>query len=129
MPNISNLLTIIYDSNCSLCCGCMEWIKLKAITKNSFRFVSCNSEKRVVQFPSVQKEDCFESIHVITSQKKVLKGDNAIPEIVARLKKYNKLAVFFKIPILSNILYIIYRCIAKNRYIISQTIYPLIDNK
>ncbi len=129
MSNTFKPLTIIYDSKCSLCRGSMKWIELKAINKNSFRFIACDSEERAIEFPLIQKTDCLKAMHVITPEKEVIKGDGALSEIVIRLKNYNKLTIFFKIPILRHLFYAVYRCIANNRYVISQTIWPLIDDR
>lgn len=120
---------LIYDAQCSLCCGCMNWIKSHAIDTDAFEFIACQSKERKSRFPDIGEEACMEALHLITPYGRILVGDKSIPEILSSLKYFRGLAIFFKIPIISLLFYFIYRCIANNRYIISQTILPLTREK
>jgi predicted DCC family thiol-disulfide oxidoreductase YuxK len=120
---------LIYDAECSLCCGCMNWIKSHAIKKDTFEFVSCQSEVRNKRFPDIRQDACLESLHILTPDERVLVGDKSLPEILCRLKYYRWLSFLFKIPIMSLLSFAAYRWLANNRYVISKTILPLTREK
>ncbi len=116
---------LIYDAECSLCCGCMNWIKSHAIKKNTFEFISCQSEERKRRFPDIKQDACLEAFHLVTPDDRVLVGDKSLPEILSRLRYFRWLSVFFKMPIISLLFFAVYRWLANNRYVISKTILPL----
>ncbi len=120
---------LIYDASCSLCCGCMNWIKSHAISKDVFEFVACQSEERKSRFSNIREEACLEVLHLVTPDGRVLAGDKSLPEILCNLKYFKCLAIFFKMPVISLLSYFVYRRLANNRYIISQTILPLTRKK
>lgn len=124
-----NPTVLIYDAECSLCCGCIIWIKSHAIEINSFEFIACQSEERKSRFPNIREEACLEALHLVTPDERILAGDKSLPEILGNLRYFRWLAIFFKIPVISLLSYIVYRWIANNRYIISRTILPLTREK
>ncbi|MFN3531298.1 MAG: thiol-disulfide oxidoreductase DCC family protein [Candidatus Brocadia sp.] len=117
---------LIYDARCSLCCGCMRWIELHAIRKDAFEFIPCQSDERRVRFPDITDENCLQSLHLVLSNNQFFSGDQVLLEIIKRLRWFRWLHLLFKVPIIRAFLYTIYRWVANNRYIISQTIKPLI---
>jgi len=120
---------LIYDAECSLCCGCMNWIKSHSIRTDTFEFIACQSEERKSRFPEIRDEACMEVLHLVTSDGRILAGDESLPEILCNLSYFRWLVIFFKMPIISILSYFVYRWIADNRYIISQTILPLTREK
>ena len=120
---------LIYDAECSLCCGCMNWIKSHAIETDMFEFVACQSEERKERFPEIRDEACLEVLHLVTPDGRILAGDKSLPVILYNLRCFRWLAILFKMPVISLLSYFIYRWIANNRYIISQTILPLTREK
>lgn len=120
-------VVLIYDDKCSLCRGCRRWIELHAIRSDVFEFIPCQSEERRHRFPEVSDETCGQSFQLVLSHKQILAGDKALPEILIRLKVFRWLTPLFKLTISKNCLYAAYRWISNNRYIISQTIKPLIQ--
>jgi predicted DCC family thiol-disulfide oxidoreductase YuxK len=117
---------LIYDDKCSLCCGCMRWIELHAVSKDVFEFIPCQSEDRRRRFPEMTDETCLQSFQLVLSHNTILGSDKALPEILIRLRGFRWLYVLFKLPISKPCLYAVYRWVSSNRYIISQTIKPLI---
>ena len=118
---------LIYDDRCSLCRGCMKWIELHAIQEDVFEFIPCQSEERKNRFPEITDKDCQKAFHIVLSNNKILVGDRALPEVLNRLKAYRWLSILFKMPIIKAFLYVVYRWVANNRFIISQTIKPLTE--
>ncbi|MCF6159550.1 MAG: DUF393 domain-containing protein [wastewater metagenome] len=122
-------IVLIYDGNCSLCRGSMRWVKLHAVRENAFECIPCQSEERKNRFPEITDEACLQALHVILPDRRILKGDEALPEILSRLRRFRWFSVLFKIPVMKVLLYAVYHWIANNRYIISRTIWPLMDRK
>ncbi|MBT6229025.1 MAG: DUF393 domain-containing protein [Candidatus Scalindua sp.] len=120
---------LIYDAECSLCCGYMNWIKSHAMDTVTFEFIACQSEERKSRFPDIGEEACLEALHLVTPDGRTLAGDKSLPEILCNLRYFRWLAIFFKIPVISLLSYFAYHRIANNRYIISQTILPLTQGK
>jgi predicted DCC family thiol-disulfide oxidoreductase YuxK len=126
---IEKSLVLIYDDKCSLCCGCMNWIKSHAIKEDIFEFIPCQSEERKNRFPEMREEACLDALHLVTPDERILVGDRSLPEILSRLRYFRWLAVFFKMPVISLLSYVVYRWLANNRYVISRTILPLTEEK
>lgn len=122
-------IVLIYDDKCSLCCGCMNWIKSHAIKEDVFEFIPCRSEERKSRFPEIREKACLEALHLITPDDRVIIGDRSLPEIISRLRYFRLSAVFFKMPVVNLLWYVIYRWLANNRYVISRTILPLTEEK
>ncbi len=122
-------IVIIYDDKCSLCRGYMNWIKLHAIKRGVFEFISCQSEERIRRYPDITQDACLDALHLVTPDDRILIGEKSLPEILSRLKYFRWMSSFFKMFIINYFFYVAYRVIANNRYIISRTILPLTQEK
>ena len=120
---------LIYDDECSLCCGSMRWLKLHAIANDAFEIIPCQSKKRMSLFPGLNEKACQEKSHMVLPGGQILTGDKTLPEILIRLRYFRRLAVLFRIPVIRLFSYAAYRFIANNRYIISKTISPLTEEE
>lgn len=120
-------IVLLYDDSCSLCRGCMKWIELHAIRKGVFACIPYQSVERRRRFPEVEDTACRQSLLAVLPGNVMLSGDTTLPEIVARLRGFRRLSILFKIPMVRNLLYILYHWVANNRYIISHVIKPLVD--
>ena len=120
---------LIYDDRCSLCCGCMRWLKLHAIGNDAFEFIPCQSKKRMSLFPGLNEKACLEELHMVLPDGQIVIGDKSLPESLRRLRYFRWLAFLFRIPVIRLFSYAVYRLIANNRYIISKTILPLTEGK
>ncbi len=73
---------IIYDSKCTLCNRFKQTFeKLKGSEK--FSFVSIHDEEIYQQFTSLDKEKCFEEIHIIESDGLIYRGAEAIKHLIS----------------------------------------------
>lgn len=120
-------VVLIYDDTCSLCRGCRRWIELHAIRRDVFEFIPCRSDERRRRFPEMRDETCIQSFQLALSREQILAGDKALPEILIRLRGYRWLHLLLQLPGSKACLYAAYRWISNNRYIISHTILPLIQ--
>lgn len=105
----------------------MKWIERHAIRKDVFEFIPCQSEERRRRFPEVEDVACCQSLLAALPGNVMLSGDAALPEIVVRLRGFRRFSLLFKIPVVRDLLYILYHWVTNNRYIISHTIKPLVD--
>ncbi len=107
----------------------MNWIKSHAIKKDTFEFISCQSEELKRRFPDIRQDACLEAFHLVAPDDSVLVGDMSLPEILCRLRYFRWLSFFLKIPIINSLSYAVYRWLANNRYVISKTILPVTQEK
>ena len=120
---------LIYDDECSLCCGSMRWLKLHAIGSYTFEFIPCQSKKRMSLLPGLNEKACLEESHMILPGGQILASDKTLPEILIRLRHFRWLVFLFRIPVIRLFSYAVYRLIANNRYIISKIILPLTEKE
>lgn len=106
---------LIYDSSCSICSGAVKWIQDNAFA-GSFDVVPCHAVQNGVPSLGIKREDCLRAIHLVLPDGKILTGEKALPEIVARLRKYHLASALFKLPGAAAVSRIAYRWFALRRY-------------
>jgi predicted DCC family thiol-disulfide oxidoreductase YuxK len=107
--------TIIYDGNCPVCTGTVQWLRDKGLA-GSFELLECQSEQRRMMHPEVNRAECMRAMHLVLPDGTVLVGEKALPEIVSRLKGYRLAAPVFKLPGAAALSRIAYRWFADRRY-------------
>jgi predicted DCC family thiol-disulfide oxidoreductase YuxK len=106
---------LIYDSSCAVCSGAVRWIQDNAIA-GSFDVVPCHAVKNGVPNLGIERKDCLKAIHLVLPDGRILAGEKALPEIVARLRKYRLANMLFKLPGAATVSRIAYRWFAVRRY-------------
>ena len=106
---------LIYDSTCPICSGATRWIQDNAIN-GSFDLMPCQSLQESVQYAGIKRKDCMQSMHLILPDGTVLAGEQALPEIITRLRKYHIAGGLFKLPGVMTLSRIAYRWFASRRY-------------
>jgi len=106
---------LIYDSACPVCSGAVRWIQDNAI-RGAFDAVPCHAVQNGVPNLGIKREDCLQAIHLVLPDGRILAGEKALPEIVARLRKYRLAGVLFKLPGAATVFRIVYRWFAVRRY-------------
>lgn len=81
---MADTAVLLYDDGCSLCCGCMRWLKSLAICSDAFEFIPCQSKERMSRFPTLSEKACMEALHMILPDGHILTGDKSLPEILIR---------------------------------------------
>ena len=102
---------------------------MHAIGSDAFEFIPCRSKERMRRFPTLSEKACLEALHMVLPDGQIIIGDKSLPEILIRLRYFRRLAVLFRVPVIRLFSYAVYRLIANNRYVISQTILPLTQEK
>src|SRR5512134_3897588 len=106
MPSPSPVL--IYDADCPVCRGSMEWVRRNAPAPVAFEFIPCRSPETRERFPAVAEADCLRAVHLVLPDGTILAGEKAIPEILRRLPGWRRAAALFALPgagFLSRLLY------------------------
>jgi predicted DCC family thiol-disulfide oxidoreductase YuxK len=83
------LPVVLYDPECPLCLRFKQG--LQYLDKN-LTFVSAREESVYLAFPELSRQECLEKIHMITSERKILKGPAVVDYLITTLPGGSKLA-------------------------------------
>jgi predicted DCC family thiol-disulfide oxidoreductase YuxK len=106
---------LIYDSTCPICSSTVAWIEENE-KEGSFEMVPCQSAELDKRFPDVKRDKCMKAMHLVLPDGKILGGEQALPEIFTRLRRYQPVALLFKLPGTKVLSRIFYRWFADRRY-------------
>jgi predicted DCC family thiol-disulfide oxidoreductase YuxK len=112
--DVASREVLIYDGTCPICSGTAKWIRDNA-TDGSFDLLPCQS-LRDGERPGVKRADCLQAMHLVLPDGTVLIGEQALPEIFTRLRKYRFAGALFKLPRAAALSRIAYRWFASRRY-------------
>ena len=115
------MAVLIYDAECAVCRGAMEWVRRNAPSPGAFEYLPCRSEDTRQRFPDIGEADCLRAVHLVLPDGKVLIGERALPEILRRLPRWRRAAVLFSLPGAGPLSRLLYRRFAAHRYRISDT--------
>ena len=110
---------LIYDGECSVCRGAVEWIRARS-GPDDFEFFSCHAEDLPRRFPTIEKNACLEAVHLVLPDERVLVGERAVPEILLRLEGWRWAAGLFRLPGAGILSRAFYRRFAARRHRISR---------
>lgn len=80
---------VLFDPECPLCLRFKQGLGF--LDKN-LTFVSAREDEVYVAFPELNRQECLEAVHMITSEKKILKGPEVVDYLVETLPGVSKLA-------------------------------------
>jgi len=120
--------TLIYDGKCPVCAGTVKLIREHEIS-GSFTMMPCQSEQRRSLHPGVNRADCMKAMHLVLPDGTVLVGEQAMPQILARIKGFRFAAPLFKLPGAAPLSRIAYRWFADRRYRIAAILSHLSGNR
>jgi len=109
---------VIYDAACPMCRGAMRWVQHRALP-GQFEFVPCQSAERRARFPWISEQACLEALQLVLPDGRVLSGDEAIPEVLQRLRGWRWLALLFRLPGAGVVAPRVYGWVARHRCAIS----------
>jgi predicted DCC family thiol-disulfide oxidoreductase YuxK len=84
-----HLPIILFDPECPLCLRFKQG--LEYLDKN-LNFISARDEEIYSLFPELSRQECISQIHMITREKKVIKGPEVVDELLKTLPGVSKLA-------------------------------------
>jgi predicted DCC family thiol-disulfide oxidoreductase YuxK len=120
--------TLIYDGTCPICSSTLEWIAENE-KEGSFEMLPCQSEALDRRFPDVTRDNCMKAMHLVLPNGKILSGEQVLPEIFKRLRRYRPVAVLFKLPGAKVMSRILYRWFADRRYRIAHFFHLSVPKK
>ncbi len=109
---------LIYDASCPICSSTVKWIGENQV-EDSFEMVPCQSDELSSEFPGVGRSACMNAMHLVLPDGTVLVGEQALPAITLRLKRYRFVALLFRLPGVTALSRIAYRWFAFRRYLIA----------
>jgi len=110
------MAVLIYDADCPVCRGAVDWVRRNALSPGAFEFLPCRSEETRRRFPAVGEADCMRAVHLVLPDGTVLAGERALPEIVRRLPRWRRAAALFSLPGAGFLSRILYRWFAARRH-------------
>lgn len=84
-----HLPLVLFDPECPLCLRFKQGLGF--LDKN-LTFVSAREDDVYSAFPELNRQDCLETVHMITADKKILKGPEVVDYLVETLPGVSKLA-------------------------------------
>ncbi|MEJ2182583.1 MAG: DUF393 domain-containing protein [Nitrospirota bacterium] len=114
---------LIYDAQCPVCRNAVRWIRDNA-RKDAFEPYPCQSEDLPERFPGVKRAVCMQAMQLVLPDGSILSGEQALPEVLRRLRRYHHLARFFDLPGSESVSRAFYRWFAENRYHIARVFFP-----
>lgn len=84
-----HLPLILFDPECPLCVRFKQG--LEYLDKN-LHFVSARDENVYEVFPELSRQECLEKIHMLTKDKKILRGPEVVDHLIETLPGVSKLA-------------------------------------
>jgi predicted DCC family thiol-disulfide oxidoreductase YuxK len=112
----SSPAVLIYDAECSVCRGAMEWVRRNAPSPGAFEFLPCRSEETRMRFPDIGEAACLRAVHLVLPDGAVLAGERALPEIARRIPRWRRAAGLFSLPGAGFLSRLLYRWFAARRY-------------
>lgn len=114
---------LVYDGECTVCRTAVEWIRSRTAPE-TFEYVSCHAEDLPRRFPHIEKSACLEAMHLILPDGRVLAGEQAAPDILLRLRRWEWAAAFFRLPGTGFLSRAFYRWFARRRHAIAYLFHP-----
>jgi predicted DCC family thiol-disulfide oxidoreductase YuxK len=84
----------------------------------------CQSMDRKKRYPEMKESTCMQAMQLVLPDGTVLAGEEALPEIVRRLKRYSAAAPLFSLPGSKLVARLFYRWFAERRYRIANLLFP-----
>src|SRR4051812_291672 len=80
---------ILFDPECPLCLRFKQGLEY---LDKDLNFVSAREDEVYIQFPELQRQDCLEHVHMITSDNRTLKGSEVVDQLIKTLPGVSKFA-------------------------------------
>lgn len=82
---------LIYDEECPLCLRFKQGLELMDTSKK-LRFIPLQDTHVFKEFPELNLEDCMSQVHLITDERKILKGVEVVDYLLRSLPGVSKLS-------------------------------------
>ena len=117
-------VSLVYDADCPVCRAAVDWVRRNAALPDAFEYLPCRSEETRSRFPAVTESACLQAMHLVLHDGSILVGEQALPEIVRRTRRYRRAAILFRLPGAGLLSRLLYRAFARRRHRISRLFPP-----
>jgi predicted DCC family thiol-disulfide oxidoreductase YuxK len=115
---------LIYDADCPVCRAAAGWVRRNAVVPDAFEYLPCRSVDTRSRFPAIAEAACLQAMHLVLPDGTILAGENALPEILRRTRRYRHAVVLFRLPGAGILSRFLYRAFARHRHGISRLFPP-----
>lgn len=117
-------VALVYDADCPVCRAAADWVRRNALDPGTFEYLPCRSAETRSRFPAISEAACLQAMHLVLLDGTILAGEQALPEILRRTRRYRRAAVLFRLPGAGMLSGLLYRAFARRRHKISSLIPP-----
>jgi predicted DCC family thiol-disulfide oxidoreductase YuxK len=117
-------VVLIYDADCPVCRAAADWVRRNALVPDTFEYLPCRSAETRSRFPAITEASCLKAMHLVLQDGTILAGEQALPEILRRTRRYRLAAVFFRLPGAGIVSRFFYRAFARRRHRIAKRLFP-----
>lgn len=117
-------VVLIYDAECPVCRAAADWVRRNAVVPDDFEYLPCRSAETRSRFPAIAEAACLQAMQLVLPDGTILAGEQALPEILRRMRRYRRAAVLFRLPGAGILSRFLYRAFARRRHRISHLFPP-----
>jgi predicted DCC family thiol-disulfide oxidoreductase YuxK len=117
-------VALVYDADCPVCRAAADWVQRNAALPDPFEYLPCRSAETRSRFPAIAEAACLQAVHLVLPDGAILAGEQALPEILRRTRRYRWAAALFRLPGAGIASHILYRAFARRRHRISKRHFP-----
>lgn len=117
-------VVLVYDADCPVCRATADWVRRNAAVPDPFEYLPCRSAETRSRFPAITEAACLQAIHLVLPDGAILVGEQALPEILRRTRRYRRAAVLFRFPGAGILSRFLYRGFARHRHRIAKRLFP-----
>jgi predicted DCC family thiol-disulfide oxidoreductase YuxK len=117
-------VVLIYDADCPVCRAAADWVRRNALVPDTFEYLPCRSAETRSRFPAISEAACLRAMHLVLPGGAILSGEQALPEIVRRTRRYRRAAALFRLPGAGILSRLFYGAFARRRHRIARLFPP-----
>ena len=117
-------VVLVYDAECPVCRAAADWVRRNAVAPDVFEFLPCRSAGTRSRFPAIVESACLQAMHLVLPDGTILVGEQALPEILRRTRRYRRAAILFRLPGAGIVSRLLYRAFADRRHRIAKRLFP-----
>ena len=117
-------VSLIYDADCPVCRAAADWVRRNAVLPDPFDYLPCRSAETRSRFPAIAEAACLQAMHLVLADGTILAGEQALPEILLRTRRYRRTAALFRLPGAGIVSRFLYRAFADRRHRIAKRLFP-----
>ncbi|MBI5394908.1 MAG: DUF393 domain-containing protein [Verrucomicrobia bacterium] len=112
--------TLVYDADCDFCKASVAWVRAHALP-GAIEFLPSQSPQRRERFPWLTDAHCNTAMQLILPDGRTFSGDRALPELLARTRRWRRVAWLARWLTTLGIAGPFYGWIARHRHQLSRT--------